>query len=110
MGSVDHVGLQEFEVGDVGVAALELAHLLDFLQFAQDEGRVDVAFAVDEGEDVVAVFPAVLSGQPTRRLGERDHAEEEQDGGDHLEGPGDTESLGAIEEGAAVGDAAIISQ
>lgn len=107
MSSVDHVGLQQFEVGDIGVAAFELAHFLDFLQLAQDERRVVITVGVHESENVVAVFPAVFAGQPAGGFREGDHAKEEADGGDHLQSPRDTESLGAIEVGAPVGDAVI---
>lgn len=91
--------------------ALKLAHVLDVLQFVGDKGVVRVTLAVDESKDSSAVLPAVLAGEPTRRLGKEHHHEEEEEGGDHLKTPWDTPSSSVVadgvviaNEGAAVGD------
>ena len=68
MGAIDHLGLEELEVRHVGVVAFELAHVFDFLQLGEDEAVVGVALAVDEGQDGVAVFPAILAGEPAGGL------------------------------------------
>lgn len=65
VGSPDHVGLDELEEGDVGVVALEFAHVFDVLEFADHEGAVGVAFAVDKSQHGVAFVPAVLPSEPT---------------------------------------------
>ena len=98
VGSVDHVRFEQLEVRDVGVVALELAHVLDILELSGNEGAVRVAFAVDEGENGMAIFPAVLASQPPRRFGQEDHAEEETDGRDHLKSPWDAESFRSVKE------------
>lgn len=102
MGAVDHVRLEELQVADIGVAALKLAHFLDLFKLALDEGRVDISLAVDQGQHRMAVFPAVLAGEPTRGLGKEQQPEEEQDGRDHLETPWDPEGSGALDEAAAI--------
>lgn len=110
-GTVEHLGLEKVEVGDVGVAALKFAHVLDILKLVRDKRVVGVALAVNEGENSVAILPAVFAGEPARGLGERHHHEEEEDGGDHLQGPWDTPVGGAVvvplvlaNLGTAVGD------
>lgn len=104
MGAVDHARLQQLEVGNVGVLALELDSGLNLLELGLDEAVGAVALAVDEGQDVFALLPAILAGEPTRGLGQEKHSEEEQDGRDSLQAPGNTEGGGAVNEGGAVGD------
>ena len=105
MSPVDHVGFEQLEVGDIGIVALELAHVLDVLELSGNEGAVRIAFTVDEGQNGMAIFPAVFASQPSRRFGQEKHAEEEADGWDHLKSPWNAESLWSVEEGASVGDA-----
>ena len=76
--------------------ALELAHLTDLLHLSHDEGAVGIAVTVNEGQNGLALLPAVLAGQPTGGLGEPDHADEKEDGGDHLDTPGNTEDGSAV--------------
>ena len=64
--AVNHVRLEELKIRYVCVATLKFAHALDFFVFALHEGRVGVAFAVNEGKHCVAVLPSVLTGEPTR--------------------------------------------
>ena len=47
VGAVDHVWLEQFEVRHIGVSALKLAHIFDFLEFLKDEWRFTVALGVD---------------------------------------------------------------
>lgn len=61
---VDHLWLEQFEVRDVGIVSFELAHVLDLVQFKQDERRIAVAFGVNASQDVVTFFPSVLTSQP----------------------------------------------
>ena len=109
MCSVDHVGFEQLEIGDISVVTLKFAHLLDVLVFKQNKGVVGVAVTVDERKNGVAVFPTVFAGKPTWRFGERYHAEEENDGGNHLQPPRDTECCWTVDEGTAVGDARSMS-
>lgn len=108
---MDHVGLEQIKVGDIGMRTLKLAHVLDVLQLVGNKGVVGISLAMDESEHGTAVLPAVLAGEPTRRLGKQHHHEEEEEGGDHLETPWDTPGGGVVlegvllaNEGAAVGD------
>ena len=105
MSPIDHVRLQQLEVRDIGVVALELAHVFDILKFSGNEGTMRIAFSVDERQNCMAIFPAVFASEPSRRFGQEDHAKEETDGWDHLKSPGNTESFRSVEEGASVGDA-----
>lgn len=105
MGAVDHVGFEQLEIGHIGIVAFKLAHLLDFLVFSEDEGAVGVPFAVHEGQDSQTIIPAAFAGKPAGRLGERNHAEEQNNGGNHLEAPWNPECGRAGEEGTTVGDA-----
>jgi hypothetical protein len=61
MGTIDHVRLEQLEIGNVGVVALKLAHFLDLLQFKLDKRIVRIAFTMNQGEDGMAIFPPVLS-------------------------------------------------
>ncbi len=83
--SIDHVWLEKLKIGDIGVVALELAHILDFLHFTHNKRAVWVAFAVHKGKHSVSLIPAIFAGKPTRRFREEYHSDEETDGGDHLE-------------------------
>ena len=65
MSAIDHVRLEQLQVGDVSVAALKFAHVLDLLELMHDEGCLSIAFGVDEGENIVAFFPAILAGEPS---------------------------------------------
>lgn len=57
-----------------------------------------------KSKNVDSLLPAVLLGEPSGGLGQEGHGKEQEDGGEHLEAPWDTERSGAIDEGAAVGD------
>ena len=61
MGTIDHVRLEQLEIGNVGVVALKLAHFLDLPQFKLDKRIVRIAFTMNQGEDGMAIFPPVLS-------------------------------------------------
>ncbi len=103
VGPVDHVRLEEFQEGRVGVLAFEFAHVFDVFEFLDHEWAVRVAFAVHEGEYGVAFFPAVFAREPARGFGEEAHADEEEDRRDHLHAPRDPERGGALDFGAAIG-------
>ena len=67
MGSVDHVGLEKLKVGHVGISALEFAHILDILQFTEDEWCFAITLGMDESQDGVALFPSVFPSKPSIR-------------------------------------------
>jgi hypothetical protein len=99
---VDHIGLEELEVRDVGVFPFKFDLVADLFELRDHEGCVWVAFAVDEGKDVACVVPSVLAAKPTGGLGQEDHAAEENYCRDHLEAPRDTEGSGAFKVRAPV--------
>ena len=104
VGSIDHIRLEELKERGICVVALEFAHVFDILQFFCHERAVRVTFTVHEGENGVAVLPAVFACEPARRLGEEAHSDEEKDCWDHLQSPWEAECGRAIDEGAAIGD------
>jgi hypothetical protein len=61
VGTIDHVRLEQLEIGNVSIVPFKLAHLLDFLEFELDKGIVRIAFTMNQREHSVTVFPAVLS-------------------------------------------------
>lgn len=99
---VDHIGLEELEVRDVGVFPFKFDLVADLFELRDHERCVWIAFAVDEDEDVARVVPAVLAAKPTGRLGQEDHTAEEDYCRDHLEAPRDTEGFGTFKERAPV--------
>lgn len=101
-GTVDHLRSEEIQVGDVGVAALKLAHVLDVLQLIGDKGVVRVTLAMNEAENVAGFLPAVFACKPARRLRERDHENEKKSSGEHLETPRKTPSSCAVVIGLVV--------
>ena len=64
VGPVDHVRLEEFQEGSVGIVPFELAHAFDILELLQNKRTVRVAFTVDERKHGVAFLPAILARQP----------------------------------------------
>ena len=59
--TVDHVGLEELEVVDISILALEFAHVLNLLKLDLNKSVIAVTLAVDECENIVAVLPAILT-------------------------------------------------
>ena len=91
VGTVDHVGLEEVKVGDVLVAGFKSAHLLDVAQLQGDQLAVGVALSVDQSENAVAFFPAVVAGEPTGRFRKEEHSDGKKESWDDLESPGNAE-------------------
>ena len=104
VGPVDHIWFEELDPRSISVIALKFTHVFDVLEFLHHKGAVRVAFSMDEGQDGVAFFPAVLAREPTGRFGQEAHADEQQDGRDHLQPPRNAECRGPVDLGAAVGD------
>lgn len=57
---------------------------------------VDIAAAVEVGKHLDGLLPAILLGEPTRRAGKEEHADEENGAGNHLDAPGNTEGSSAL--------------
>lgn len=102
--AVDVAGREELHIGHLLGLALNLKPLLDLLEFASNPWRVWIAVAVGENQDLLASLPAVLAGEPTGRLWEEHHAEEEDDRRNHLQSPWNAEGSWALDERAAVRD------
>ena len=103
VGPPNHVGLDKLQEGNIGIIAFKFTHVFDFLKFPAYKGAVQVSLAVNKSQDSMAIFPTIFACKPTRRLWQEAHAQEEADGWDHLEAPGDTEGSGAIDKGTSVG-------
>lgn len=88
--TVKHLRLEKVQVGDVGVLALQLALITDILKLEGNEGVATVTLAVDKGQNIVSLLPAVSTSEPARRLGQEEHGAEQKDSRDHLKTPGDT--------------------
>ena len=50
--AIEHLGLEELEVGDIGVFAFKFTHVLDLAKFLENKGGVEITFCVDEGQDL----------------------------------------------------------
>jgi hypothetical protein len=68
MRAVDHMRLEELEVANISIATFELAHITDFLELMHHIRSLSVALGVYESEDVVALFPSVLAGEPSKSV------------------------------------------
>lgn len=79
VGTVDVLRVEQLPVSDICKLCFERACFLDVFQLVLDEGTVGIAFAVDQGQDLVAFFPSIFACEPARRLGHEDHEAEEQD-------------------------------
>lgn len=63
--SIDHLGLEEFEVAHICVASLEFDHIADLLQLEVDKWCISVALGVDQSKHIVAVFPPIFLCEPS---------------------------------------------
>lgn len=96
-----NAGLEEIEVGLGTFVTLELDLGPDFSVLEKDELILLVASTVKVGEDLEGLGFAALVEQPTGRLGEPEHADGENEGGDGLKTPWNTEGGLAVDIGAA---------
>lgn len=92
VGAVEILRVEQLPVSNVGELCLKRARCLDILQLVLDEGAVGIAFAVDQGQDLVALFPPVFACEPARRLWHEEHEAEEEDCRQHLNTPSKTQS------------------
>lgn len=103
-GSIEHSGTNELKVGGVLSFRLDSDPFSDFVEFADNEGAIGIAVTMGESKDCASLLPTILGCQPAGRFREEDHAEEEQDGGDHLQGPRSTESASSMNERTSIAD------
>ena len=71
--AINHVQLEKVPVGDVFVLPLELAHVFDVLQLRVNETIVHVSLGMDQGQDAVAIIPAIAASKPARWLRKEEH-------------------------------------
>jgi len=103
--AVDVAGGEELNIADLLGLTLYVEPLLDLPILASNPGAVRVALAMGKHEYSLAFLPAVLGSEPTRRLGQKHHAEEENNGRNHLKCPRNAErGGGTADELAGVGD------
>lgn len=103
-GSIEHARTNELKVRGVLSFRLDFDPFSDFVEFADNEGTIGIAVTVSKSKDCASLLPTILGCQPAGRLREENHAEEKQDGWDHLESPGSTEGTSPIDERASVTD------
>lgn len=104
MRPINIFGREEIDITHLGTGAFNIDPLSNLLKLASHPRTVRITFPVRENKDLLTFLPTILGGEPARRLGEDNHAEEENDGGDHLECPGNSESGVTVDEGTSVGN------
>jgi hypothetical protein len=87
MGAVEVLRVKQLPVSNVGEFSFKSASLLDVVELVLNKRRVRVAFAVDESQNSVALFPLIFACEPAGGLWHEDHEEEEEDTGNHLDSP-----------------------
>ena len=87
MGAVEVLRVEQLPVSNIGEFSLQSTRFLDIVELVLNKRRVRIAFAVNECQDPVALFPFVLACEPAGRLWHEDHEEEEEDAGNHLDSP-----------------------
>jgi hypothetical protein len=75
---------------------LKSESVFDFVILGEDLGVVDIATSVKVGESLEGLLPLVFAGEPTGRAREEKHADEQDEGGDHLNAPGNAEGSSAL--------------
>lgn len=80
--------LEAVPVGGLADAALEVEVGLDLAQL-RDDGRVSLVEAAHAGQRGGGLFHLAGADEEARRLGQEDHAEEEDEGPGELDGDGD---------------------
>ena len=98
-----HAGFDEFAPAAEGFA-LSLEGGADFFPFGYDEGIIDVGVGLDLGEDFNGLVCAAGFCEPAQGVGEEGDSEQEDYGGDELDGLYCAEGGGAWDEGAGVAD------
>ena len=104
MGTIDHLGPEQFLQRDIGVPTFEFDDFADLGQLLHDERRIRVAMAMDEGEDLLSLVPTILLRQPTWGFRQEHETEVQADGGDHLQSPRQTESSAPFNKARTVAD------
>jgi hypothetical protein len=97
----EHLRLQQIHITLRPFLPLKLHLLTNLLKLEPHQLRVGVSPTVQIRQNRTRLLGSAVVHEPARGLGEPEHAEGEDDGGDHLEGPGDAEGGGAGDVGAA---------
>jgi hypothetical protein len=102
--------LDEVKVRHISMQPFKLADILNLLQLRRHKRMVRIPLPMHKRQHSVTIFPAVLAREPARRLGKQDHHAAQEEGGQHLQAPGDAPRGSAVvvrpvaaDEGAAVG-------
>jgi hypothetical protein len=96
----NHVRFDQLEIGNVGILSLEFTHVLNLSKLGLDEVVFQIVMSMNKSENLMAVLPSILLCEPAGRLWQNEEAEEEQNGGNHLKTPWQSESGVATNEGA----------
>lgn len=96
-------GLEAVPVGGLADAALVVEVGFDLAQL-RDDGRVSLVEAPHAGERRRGFFHLAGADEEARRLGQEDHAEEEDEGPGELDGDGDAVGAGVGAVGGGVVD------
>lgn len=88
--------LHELLVTSRVLLALQSQRILDLLVLSKDLRVVDITIPMETGKVMHALIPAVLTRQPTRRLGVEEQPHEVDSTRDNLDTPGDAESRRAL--------------
>ena len=94
--TLEHAGSNKSLEACNRLFTLEPNRFLDFAILGKDLGIVQVAVSVKESEGLVGFIPAVFASEPTRRLGEEEHADKEDECRNHLDTPWNTEGGRAL--------------
>lgn len=84
--------------------SIEANNLLDLSPLVRNERGIGIALPMNKDQHLLRLLPAILLRQPPRALGQDAQAREEQDGGDHLQGPRKPKGRLATDEAAPVAD------
>ena len=103
-GALPEARSKETQITDILGLFGDADSLPDFLELSHDSGTVHVAASMKMGQIEVAFFPSVMRCKPPRRLGEEEECPKENEPGDSLHSPCDTEGRRAFDvERATVG-------
>ena len=89
-------------VGDLGCLLLETHRLAQLSDLVRHERRIQ-GLIVNPRDHILRLVPPPVGGEPAAGFWKKEHADREQEPGDHLQTPCETEGGWAWDEGAAVG-------
>lgn len=74
--ALDNAGLQESTEAGLGLFALEAKSIFDLLVLSKNLWVVYITATVEIGKNLESLFPPVFTGEPARRAGKEEHADE----------------------------------